>query len=204
MKFQSKTFFTLILVIVLDVVCIGAAIYFFLNVQAKNNHISELNNSVETLFATEEKIANARKILAENKQAIDELGNLVVQKSDVVSFLDDLEKLGAISGASFHVNTVDEGTDAKAGNALHLTLSADGSWRNVFLLLKMLEALPYKTHFLSVSLGKSTGGVAADGKTPISKGAWQENIEMTVVESESTVPALTSQPEAGQPPAETP
>jgi hypothetical protein len=71
--------------------------------------------------------------------------------SDVVPFLDNLEKLAPQAGASAQVDSVDATPD---GTSLMVNLKISGSFEAIYKFLTLLENSPYELNFSLVDIHK--------------------------------------------------
>lgn len=104
-------------------------------------------DGIRSLDSSLQKIAD-NKVLLETHFA---------KSSDVVPFLDTIEKLASLSGIVAGIDSV--GTSAE-NVGLVVGLKASGSFGNLYKFLTLLENSPYEINFLSMDLHKMT---AANG-----------------------------------------
>ena len=104
------------------------------NEVSKYNEIKSLNNSV--------KIITDQKNLLENHFA---------QSSDVVPFLNMIEKLGLDSGTQTLVTSVEIAADK---TSLLVGIKTSGVFETVYKFLTLLENSPYELEFISMDIKK--------------------------------------------------
>jgi len=113
-------------------------------------------DDIRSLDRSLQKISNERTLLETH----------FAKSSDVVPFLDTIERLAPMVGAVAHVNSVDTSTDS---TGLTVGLKASGSFEAIYKFLKLLENSPYELEFLSMDIHKLTmpdvlGKPAADSQ----------------------------------------
>jgi len=122
---------------------------------------TERRNNIRTLDKTLQKISP-------------EIANLdahFAKSSDVVPFLDTIEKLGPIAGAKAEVMSV----EVPAGSSsLVVGLKASGSFSSVYKFLTLLENSPYELDFLWADLQKT--GTSEEGG-----GSWEAIFRMRLL-----------------------
>ena len=79
------------------------------------------------------------------------------KSSDIVPFLDTIEKLAPEVGAKAEVSSV----NTPADNGLTVGLKASGSFEAIYKFLTLLENSPYELDFLSMDMHKLTGPSAS-------------------------------------------
>jgi hypothetical protein len=83
------------------------------------------------------------------------LNNHFIKSSDVVPFLDTIEKLALKVGVDTKVTSVDIASD---NNSLMVGLEARGTFERLYKLLTLLENSPYQLEFTTMSLKKDVVG----------------------------------------------
>ena len=124
------------------------------NWQAETNRrdqIKSLTNSV--------KMVDKERVLLESHFA---------QSSDIVPFLDTIEKLALEVGAKAEVVSVDISKD---NTLLLVEMRASGSFKTLYNFLNLLENSPYELEFSVVDMQKEEGQVVSNKGAKISK--WQ-------------------------------
>ena len=107
--------------------------------QAEARRRDEIKSTNQSL----QKIADKRAMLETH----------FAESSDVVPFLDTLEKLALKVGAKAVVDSVDTPTD---NTGLIVGLKASGSFEAIYKFLTLLENSPYELDFLSMDMHKLT------------------------------------------------
>ena len=81
-----------------------------------------------------------------------------IKKSDIVYFLDSIEKLSKSVGASTSIVTVNEDQDKAE---LALSLSVEGSFESIYKFLMLLENAPYEIEIVDFDIEKGGSVVTA-------------------------------------------
>ena len=148
MQNRFKLISLVVSILVLILLC---GIFFFLFKEIKNNiriseerqtdlqkeiirrgDIKNFNNSFKTI--------EADKILFETH---------FVQSSDIVTFLDTIEKMASSVGTSPEVSSLEV---AKDGNGLVLAMKNVGSFSQIYKFITLLENSPYELELTSVEM----------------------------------------------------
>jgi hypothetical protein len=157
MKDAQKTKKTMIISIVLAVAAFIIYGFLFLNIKAKNEQISSLANDAQDLHSKDDVLKATKTILDQNKDLISQLDSYFIPADGVVGFISLLEGVGKYSGVDMTINSVGTEADTKAKDdikeILRLHIETDGSWKNTFYFLSVLENLPYRIDVEQVSLG---------------------------------------------------
>ncbi|MFA5778057.1 MAG: hypothetical protein WC870_01010 [Candidatus Paceibacterota bacterium] len=127
--------------------------FFFLYKEINNN--KKIEELAQTEWQNEANRREGIKLLDRSIKTISEerasLESHFAQSSDVVPFLDTLEKLAFSVGAKHEVVSVDISED-KTG--LSVGLKASGSFEVIYKFLTLLENSPYELEFTSVDIQK--------------------------------------------------
>jgi len=123
---------------------------FYIEKTKDNNEKAELNAiASETEINQREEIASLNRSLQQNKKNEIALETHFIQSSDVVPFLDALERLAPLSGVKAKINSVDVAT---ANSGLIVGLEASGNFQEIYKFLTLLENSPYEIDFLSMDV----------------------------------------------------
>lgn len=121
--------------------------------------LREINNKREISQLAEEKwqtetlrrentkaLLNSIKIVEPQRLLLD---THFVQSSDIVPFLDTIEKIAKNVGAKTEITSVDI---AKDNSSLIVEINALGSFETIYKLILLLENFPYNLEFISVDI----------------------------------------------------
>ena len=156
---------------------ISVVVFFFIYKEIKKN--TDEIRKVEADLATEIskrdeiKTLNSYILSIQNEKA--ELETHFVQSSDVVPFLNTLERLGQGVGTKVEVNTI---SIAKDGTGLLVSLKDTGNFEQIYKFITLLENAPYELEFVSVDIGNS---VQPDGATSKNTRAWEAEINLKLI-----------------------
>jgi len=142
----------------------GAAIFSYQTING-NNQKAEQELATWTAEAhRRDNIISLNHSLQQNAPEEALLQAHFARSSDIVPFLDTIEKLAGAAGVVAEMNSVDTGAD---NSKLVIGLKASGSFGAIYKFLTLLENSPYELDFLSMDLHKMSSDTA--GKTAISK-----------------------------------
>lgn len=164
---KSKTFGILILAGVTVALIVGGIWLLFAHIRSENEKIAEQKNVIDTTLNQQQRVLSMQALAQDTEEDRALLDSYFVGSEDVVSFLETLESLGDITGASVDISSVniDSGivlTDEQKSRQsrgeeiqlppvtaenLQIRMRAEGTWEEVVHVLALLEALPfYITH----------------------------------------------------------
>lgn len=148
---MKNNFQKILLVIsaIILLVLIFAFIFLFIKIDDNNQKVQQNSIDLQTETRRREDISALNKLL--QKIAVDRslLESHFIKSSDVVPFLNLVEKLAIDAGVSAKINSV----DAKTNNQeLTMNLNASGGFDAVYKFLILLENSPYEIDFLSTDM----------------------------------------------------
>ena len=141
----------LILAIIFLLIFSSLFVFLYKKINTSNQETEQKTLVWETEMIRRENIKSLNRSLEEIKNSRLNLETHFAQSSDVVPFLDTLEKLDTKVGVLAEVGSVDTGKDS---TALVVTLKATGRFESIYKFLMLLENFPYELDFLSMDLHK--------------------------------------------------
>ena len=145
--------------LLLSVVLLAFSSFLFLFLYTKINSNNNISEQMRIEWQTEAQRQNDMKSLEESILVISEERALLethfAQSSDVVPFLDMIEKLAKDGGAKAEVVLVDLSKD---NMGLVVQIEATGNFRSVYKFLTLLENSPYELEVMSMDMKKLGGG----------------------------------------------
>lgn len=144
----------LIPAILLLVFSVAAFLFFYSNIIRKNEEFQK----TQLEWQIENKKFDDIKQLERSMKAI-EVERSALQKhfaksSDVVPFLDSIEKLADSVSVKAEITSVDVG---KNDSSLTILIRSSGSFGNLYKFLTLLENSTYELDFISVDMQKTSG-----------------------------------------------
>jgi hypothetical protein len=143
----------------------SVTVYFFINAQVRNEAAKTAATFVtvaqdQATVAAEESASSTFSSTALSRAL---LQSYLIQDSNTVSFIEQVEGVAKQSGASVSIASIsaDDLTMATAGTIGHIQahISAQGSWSNVMRALHIIEDLPYSLTIDNVSVHAEGGGI---------------------------------------------
>lgn len=119
--------------------------FLFFEIKNKNNEISTLHNQLDVEVRRDQRLRSIKQLLSELHVEVTEIDDYFVATDGVVDFLEALEALGRVSGASVEVNSVSviESDPAIPYEHLRVEFYTEGRWSTLTQLLSLLETAPY-------------------------------------------------------------
>ncbi len=173
MKNKSNKIFLMTLIIISIFLC---AFFVFVYKQTKNN--IQTVEQVETDFGKEAARREEIKEFNNSFKSIEEEKTLLethfAQSSDIVPFLNKIEKMATSVGTKVDVSFIEV---AKDNSGLVLEMRDTGGFEQVYKFLKLLENSPYELEFSSVEMRNA---LIEDGKGG-SKRNWEALVKMKLI-----------------------
>jgi len=148
MKATKRNIFLLVLAIIgvlTMLVSITAYAWLFLKVNNTLEQISIASGEVQLLSVKNEQIQTVRREVRDTQEQRAELNSYFITEEGIVDFIEDIEKLGEHAGASVSVQAVSVGDPLDKDGLLvplSISLKSEGTLREVFYTLALLEAFP--------------------------------------------------------------
>ena len=151
---MKNNFQKIILISTLAILILLCFAFFFLYQEInKNNQKAEQSLLLWQIEANRRDDINyLNRSLKEINQQKMQLDTHFINGSDVVPFLNTVEQLAPLAGASAQVGSVDTNKD---NTTLVVTLSSSGSFGSIYKFLTLLENSPYELNFLSMDINKT-------------------------------------------------
>lgn len=168
---QNK-FKKIILIIPIALFLLCCSLFFFIFKEIKNNvkilEQSEVNLKEEALKREEIKdFDNLFKSIEQEKTLFE---THFVQSSDIVPFLNTIEKIANSIGTKAEVSFIEI---AKDNSGLILEMKNRGSFERVYKFLMLLENSPYELEFMSIEMHSSFVEDSEKNKNDTKKNEWE-------------------------------
>jgi len=128
---------------------VGAATYI---INIKSNYVESIKKDIWINEEKTKKLEVVKRLIEEMKEDLDTLDSYFTNEDEVVLFIEDIENMGAKSGVSLSLRSVN--VDKENGGSLYVSLIASGSWESVYHFLNLLELFPANIHIDKVSFTK--------------------------------------------------
>ncbi|MFA6353650.1 MAG: hypothetical protein WCW93_01830 [Candidatus Paceibacterota bacterium] len=151
----------ILLVIFIALLLLGCLAFVFLykKINDNNQKIQENTTSFQTEARRREEIASLDRVLQKNASNRILLESHFIKSSDVVPFLNMIERVGKEAGVSSKINSV----DAKVNNSgLTVDLKIEGKFEAIYKFLTLLENSPYVLDFISMDIHRLSSPVTLD------------------------------------------
>lgn len=125
-----------------DILFLGVYGYLFYVVDSKNRETAALYTASHQAASDKEKIQGLERTLKETEKERNNLSGYFVTKTNAVTFIEQIEKIGKNANVSLTVNSVSD--DVKDNGAIQLNFSAVGSFPDMYRLIALVESMPYK------------------------------------------------------------
>lgn len=127
---------------------------FFLMKEKIEDTVTSLEK-IEELSGKETTAVSAVSLMKKEGDNIEKLKASFLKENEIVDFTKRIEALGAMSGTTLTIESLDKGVTEKSVTFLNFRLKAFGSFTNVQRLLALLENFPGKLDWKTVRLVRS-------------------------------------------------
>lgn len=144
----------------LSLVSLGVLLHL---VYKKESALGVLETELMQVRAEENSAASMQHLLVDTREERQKLDSYFIAEDDVVSFIESVEGLADTVGVAISVNSVgvEETTDAERFEYVRVNAAAEGSFKNLYWLLSLIEHMPMKLEVRQVYLEERP---AEDGK----------------------------------------
>ncbi|MEK9182470.1 MAG: hypothetical protein AAB809_00135 [Patescibacteria group bacterium] len=160
-KFQKKP-----LILSLILLISSFLVFFFLHREIQKNII--VSEQAQTAWQDEtnkrDELQSLNRLIKNIKEERALLETYFIQSSDVVPFLNMIEKLGPRVGAGVEIVLVDMPRD---NSGLMVEMKVTGRFEALYKFLTLLENSPYELDFISMNMQRSGGEAVSGAESPI-------------------------------------
>ena len=173
---MKKILTIFILLSAVTIAVLGADFLFWKKINNNKKEIAVINNEIQNRYKNDTVVNKMRKLVSSAQDDQQLLAGHFLRKSQTIDFLNSLEDLGTAAGVNASINDVVVG---KEGKSLNVSISANGSYQNLYNYFFLLEQLPY--HITVTNLSTTSEGVRIDPVTKVSSGViWDGAISFTI------------------------
>ena len=163
-------------ILVLSVIFFIFSVFVFLFLYRNINNNKEMSHLAQEKWQVEATNRENTKLLVSSIKAIEPERALLkthfVQSSDVVPFLDTIEKLAKKVGAEAEITSVNL---VKDNTSLMVRMKASGNFGTIYKLILLLENSPYDLEFVLVDI--ETSDTSSSKKNP----QWIANFQIKLL-----------------------
>ena len=141
---NSRTKKILILTATVFVVLLILNLVWLVFIKMETKKVLELKQAAETELQQNYSLIGTQKRVQGLRDRNNKLEKIFVARSEVVSFIERIEKLALTSGANLSIQAVDvKDFDDETFGSIDLIFAVTGQWSEVSTFLKKIENLPY-------------------------------------------------------------
>lgn len=172
---HTKNIKKIIFASLLLLVSMGSCAFVFWQINVKNKEAISHIEETQTELDRRNKITSLNMEIKNLSKERESLNSHFANRSNIVPFLDDLQKLAFSAGANAEITAVD--IDPKT-NGLIVEMKSVGNFSSIYKLLSLLENSQYQISFSSVKiLVKSV----SDKDKKITKREWEGFFKLTLL-----------------------
>ncbi|MEI6400523.1 MAG: hypothetical protein WCO58_03340 [bacterium] len=173
---MKKTVTIFIIVSSVTIAVLFGDFLFWKKINDNKKEIAVINNEIQNRYKNDTVVNKMRRLVSSAQDDQQLLAGHFLRKSQTIDFLNSLEDLGTTAGVTASINDVTVGKDAKS---LNVSISANGSYQNLYNYFFLLEQLPY--YITVTNLSATSEGVKIDPVTKVSAGiVWDGAISFTI------------------------
>ncbi len=146
---------------ILSLLALGSLSYLFILIRNKNAHAGAIANDIATAGTRAADTAKLKRALEDSANARADIDLYFVDQNGVADFLTSLEAFGPQSGAKISISNADindksisDQTD-KSPKTLKISMSATGTFSQIYRLEKLIENAPYDLDILRSHMVRS-------------------------------------------------
>ena len=138
-------------------------ILFYFSGDIGNNEMMQSITSLREIESMQNNFSIYSTAIKETEKERELLDTFIIGKKDVAGFIEKLEQMAEHSGVSITKSvSVEKQTPQSKENLLKFSVRVRGSSSDVFYFLSLLENMPYKIRFRTLSMGMSDEGAGSD------------------------------------------
>ena len=170
-QFSRKRFFIVFLgLTILAGLIFALGIYTIIK---KDTKVSILAEELEIEAKKDRVLSLMKETLEDTTLERARLDSYFIENEDIVTLLEDIEILGKIAGVDLSFESVVVDTDMEG--ALNLQIVTNGSFKDIYYVLTLLEVLPVKVSFGNISITKALE------KNKEKRGQWDGSFRITIL-----------------------
>lgn len=176
---KLKTFYTTRNIFFLSIIFLAVFVfiytYFFSVMNKKGQSTAVLQSETDRLEAQESQLDQLRINLRTTEADRGKVASYFIGTDNVVPFLETIEDYAKSVGTTVEFDTIDL---VKSPNRLDISLTANGSFINLYRFIALIETAPYEISFNSAEI-KLNPGAVTDKKNPQS--SWEGKVTLSVL-----------------------
>lgn len=176
---KNKIFqISFIIVSIVTLLLLGVYIFFSYKINSVFDEAESVVHERLSLEAKERQLSKTEDAILSTKDKRLELEKHFITSDELVSFIEYVESLDNISGGTLVIDEVDV-NDEGGKPALRVSLSASGTYKQIYKLLSLIETMPYEIDIpmfdVSMSDVESSDDISATSPK------WSAEIDFIVV-----------------------
>ncbi len=177
---------------IFNVVLLALGAVFYVGLWYGTNYVSgviakERSKAIES-GSSVSRLKDIESLLSKKTVEIEKVSGYFLTDDEVVGFLEELESLATRVGVDESTDLVSgagyPGLDGAKWEGLQVTLSANGSWTEIYQFLSLLERLPYRADLIRAVVEK----VSSPTPSEKARGDWKGSFTIKVLKSEESLP----------------
>lgn len=159
-------------IILADVAAVFLWFYLYSKIEERQAGIAEIINNITFSEVNAQNLKLLKSQMEEASGDKEKIDKVFLEKKDIVSFMEYLEKTGKDIGVLVDFNSVKLGDTGK--EKPYFQFSLNGKFENVFRFLVLLENVPYQIIFNRIDMSKNE-----------EKGVWGANAGISLASYEA-------------------
>ncbi len=175
LTFLKKTKVVFIVAVFFVFAMVVVYISMFTMIKNKTTAYTEMAQTTQAQIDVFYTLTNQKKLISSTADSRDQLTSYFVDQGSVGNFFEQLEEIAEKTGVEFSVISARLGKTSDEG--LRVQVSADGTFRNVYYFLTLLEAAPFGINITTLDMHtNSVDEVSIETRQP-----WRGTFDIEVV-----------------------
>lgn len=175
---KTKIFqISFIIISVATILLLGMYIFFSYKIKSVFSEAEQAAHERLSLEAKGRQLSKTEDLVISTENKRLELEEHFVTSDELVSFIEYVESLDTISGGELVIDDVDVNNE-KAKPVLEVSLSASGTYKEVYKLLSLIESMPYEIDIPTFDLSVAD---VVSGTTTSGNPKWNAEIDFVVI-----------------------
>ncbi len=161
-KFKKFKKAPLLFSVMFLILCFSAFLFIYQKIGQNEKIRESMNGEWQTEATRRDEIRSLERSIKAIQAEREQVETHFAQSSNVVPFLDTVEKLARDAGVSSEVRSVDIAEDK---SELIVSLETKGTFTSTYRFIRLLENSPYELEITSFDIGKGPASTDATGST---------------------------------------
>lgn len=158
----------ILILVPVNIALVLLCVFFIRGIHAYEEKTADVYKQIDISKKSQLSYLALKQSIQNTQSSREKIEQFIVSQDETVSFIEKIEGLSVKTGAVVNLTNVSR-TSSGENSSLMFTVNADGTFREVYHFLSLVEMLPYRLSVKSVSFALDTDSVAsgvASGAVP--------------------------------------